>query len=169
MSNNLDERQRSNQDIDLYDSETTFTDLLNVRNTYVSPSNPISAPQNPIDSTPFSSNSQVPITQVEANSRPLESPTVSGHQGNESRPSNDEEQRNNNQGLEEWDNPTDFRIMLPWNRATQDFDAVAGSGKKGVAASISAILKLRQDPQGSCWSKVALDTKGFYFEEFKVN
>ncbi|XP_057528792.1 uncharacterized protein LOC130807554 [Amaranthus tricolor] len=63
----------------------------------------------------------------------------------------------------------DSRRMLLWNRAIRDFDAVAGSGKKGVIASIRAILKLRQNPKSSCGSKVTRDTKEFYFEEFKVN
>ncbi|CAO2814278.1 unnamed protein product [Amaranthus hypochondriacus] len=190
MSNNQYNRLPFDSNFDIYDSQLNFTDLLNVQNTSVPPSYNITAQQNQepnhIDSTPIHndsqvpntllgdniqtrdvlSNSQAPITQLGDNSRPHESPTVSGRQENEPRLANHEEQ-SNNQGLEEWDNRNDFRQKLPWNRAARDFDVVAGCGKKGVAASITNIIKIKQDHEGSCWSKVTRDTKEFYFGEFK--
>ena len=133
ISNNQDNRLPFDPKFDIYDSQLNFTDLLNIQNTYVPPSYTISAPQNQehnlIDFTPLYTDSQVPntllgdniqtrevlpnTTQLGDNLQPHELPTVSGRQENQPRPTNDKEQRSNNHGLEEWNSPMDFRIMLP--------------------------------------------------------
>ncbi|CAO2826035.1 unnamed protein product [Amaranthus hypochondriacus] len=184
MSNNQDNRLPLDLNFDIFYSQLNFTDLLNVQNSYNPPTYNITAPQNQepnhinftripndfhvpntlvgdnIQTREEFFNSQAPITRLGDNSRPQESATVSGRQENEPSSTNDEEQ-SNNQGLEEWDSPMDFRIKLPWNQATRNFDVVAGSGKKGVVASITNILKIKQDHEGTCWSKVTRDTKDF--------
>ncbi|CAO2828721.1 unnamed protein product [Amaranthus hypochondriacus] len=169
MSNNQDNRLPLDLNFDIFDSHLNFTDLLNVQNSYNPPTYNITAAQNqesnPIHLTPIPNEFQVPNTLVGDNSL-NESATVSGRQENQPNLTNDEGQ-SNNQGLEAWDNPMDLRTKLPWNQAIRDFDAVAGSGKKGIAASITNILKIKQDHEGSCWSKVTRDTKEFYFGEFK--
>ncbi|CAO2827121.1 unnamed protein product [Amaranthus hypochondriacus] len=189
MSNNQDNRLPLDLNFDIFDSQLNFTDLLNVQNSYNPPTYNITAAQNqesnPIHLTPIPNDFQVPNTLVGDNIQTREvfdslvpnnqlgdnslheSATVSGRQENQPSLTNDEGQ-SNNQGLEAWDNPMDLRTKLPWNQAIRDFDAVAGSGKKGIAASITNILKIKQDHEGSCWSKVTRDTKEFYFGEFKV-